>query len=230
MKDYDVLNELVPKTQELHRLIFDKGYEQGRTDTLNQQSCKDVVSRKAVDELSKSLVHVTRDKADFLCKFWEGLQKLSSVMLQPCDDCISRSDVKKYLSAPDANGDRVIYESDLDLLPSVTPKKETCEDAVNRQAVIKLLSYDWANRPAHKAVESIKNLPSVTPKKETGHWIDISISGKIDGHITEAYICSKCGATSVFLMIDGKIINGDLCPNCGAEMVEPQKSEVQNDT
>lgn len=40
---------------------------------------------------------------------------------QPCEDCISRADVKKYLSAPDANGDRVIYESDLDLLPSVTP-------------------------------------------------------------------------------------------------------------
>lgn len=41
---------------------------------------------------------------------------------QTCDDCISRADVKKYLSAPDANGDRVIYESDLDLLPSVTPQ------------------------------------------------------------------------------------------------------------
>lgn len=41
---------------------------------------------------------------------------------QPCEDCISRADVKKYLSAPDANGDRVIYESDLDLLPPVTPQ------------------------------------------------------------------------------------------------------------
>lgn len=73
---------------------------------------------------------------------------------------------------------------------------------------------------------SIKNLPSVTPKKETGYWIDISISGEIDGHIIKAYTCSKCGAISVFRMIDGKIINGDLCPNCGAEMIEPQKSEV----
>lgn len=41
---------------------------------------------------------------------------------QPCEDAISRADVKKYLSAPDANGDRVIYESDLDLLPSVNPQ------------------------------------------------------------------------------------------------------------
>jgi hypothetical protein len=43
---------------------------------------------------------------------------------QPCEDAISRRDVKKYLSAPNENGDRVIYESDLDLLPSVTPTRK----------------------------------------------------------------------------------------------------------
>ena len=32
MKNYEVLNELVPKTQELHRAVFDKGYEQGVND------------------------------------------------------------------------------------------------------------------------------------------------------------------------------------------------------
>lgn len=31
-KDYSILDELVPKTQELHRAIFDKGYEQGFND------------------------------------------------------------------------------------------------------------------------------------------------------------------------------------------------------
>lgn len=36
MKDYSILDELVPKTQELHRAIFDKGYEQGQKDTLEQ--------------------------------------------------------------------------------------------------------------------------------------------------------------------------------------------------
>lgn len=41
---------------------------------------------------------------------------------ESCEDAISRADIKKYLSAPDANGDRVIYESDLDLLPPVTPQ------------------------------------------------------------------------------------------------------------
>ena len=37
MKDYNALDELVPKTQELHRAIFDKGYEQGQKDALGQQ-------------------------------------------------------------------------------------------------------------------------------------------------------------------------------------------------
>lgn len=37
MKNYDVLNELVPKTQELHRAIFDKGYEQGFKDGANSE-------------------------------------------------------------------------------------------------------------------------------------------------------------------------------------------------
>ena len=36
MKNYDVLNELVPKTQELHRAIFDKGYEQGKAYILDK--------------------------------------------------------------------------------------------------------------------------------------------------------------------------------------------------
>lgn len=36
MKDYSILDDLVPKTQELHRAIFDKGYTQGQKDILEQ--------------------------------------------------------------------------------------------------------------------------------------------------------------------------------------------------
>ena len=50
------------------------------------------------------------------------LVAIKALEQQTCDDAISRADVKKYLSAPDANGDCVIYESDLDLLPPVTPQ------------------------------------------------------------------------------------------------------------
>ncbi len=46
---------------------------------LKQKSCTDAISRQAVDKLSKELVHTTRDKADFLCNFWEGLRKLPPV-------------------------------------------------------------------------------------------------------------------------------------------------------
>lgn len=57
---------------------------------------------------------------------WADKDEQNLTMKQdPCDDAISRADVKKYLSAPDANGDRVIYESDLDLLPPVTPTRPT---------------------------------------------------------------------------------------------------------
>ena len=47
-----------------------------------QQPCGDCINRQAIDELSKELVHTTRDKADFLCHFWEGLQKLPPVTPQ----------------------------------------------------------------------------------------------------------------------------------------------------
>ena len=46
------------------------------------EPCEDCISREAVDKLSRDLVHVTRDKADFLCNFWEGLRKLPSVTPQ----------------------------------------------------------------------------------------------------------------------------------------------------
>ena len=59
MKNYDILNELVPKTQELHRAIFDKGYEQGQKDILEQLHYDNCVSRQAVlntlDKMDKAL-------------------------------------------------------------------------------------------------------------------------------------------------------------------------------
>ena len=46
---------------------------------LKQEPCEDCISRQAVDELSEALVHTTINKADFVCNFWERLQKLPSV-------------------------------------------------------------------------------------------------------------------------------------------------------
>ena len=67
---------------EKYEKAFDDGYKNGYTQArfdYEQQSCDDCISRKMVDELSKKLVHTTRDKADFLCNFWEGLRNLPSV-------------------------------------------------------------------------------------------------------------------------------------------------------
>lgn len=175
-------------------------------EALEQQPCEDWYdvpsdemtleqARQAVKDLRKKLVEYLKQ--------------------EPCDDCISRSDVKKYLSAPDANGDRVIYESDLDLLPSVTPKKETCEDAVSRQAVLDVLKKHWLEGTvAHRVIDeiglSINVLPSVTPKEKTGRWIFDEI---LDKH----YYCSECKSMGVDYW--------DYCPYCGCRMVEPQESE-----
>lgn len=43
MKDYSVLDKLVPQTEKLHRAIFDEGYTQGYTDG-EDNTCKNLVS------------------------------------------------------------------------------------------------------------------------------------------------------------------------------------------
>lgn len=55
------------------------------------EPCEDCISREAVDKLSRDLVHVTRDKADFLCNFWEGLNALPSVKPKYTDEEIDKA-------------------------------------------------------------------------------------------------------------------------------------------
>jgi hypothetical protein len=50
-----------------------------RSTVLEQELSEDCISRQAVNMLSIDLVYVTGDKADFLCKFWTGLDALPSV-------------------------------------------------------------------------------------------------------------------------------------------------------
>lgn len=187
-------------------------------EALEQQPCKDwhdvpsdemtfEQARQAVKDLRKKLVEYLRQ--------------------EPCDDCISRSDVKKYLSAPDANGDRVIYESDLDLLPSVTP--QLCDDCISRQAVfdgLASIAKVKARSDAQKSLMGrimffVEQLPSVTPKEKTGRWIrwyetiEQEHCTIHDPHCK----CSECNQeydpyiASLF----------SYCPNCGAKMQEAEK-------
>ena len=88
---------------------------------------------------------------------------------QPCEDAVSKADVKKYLSAPDVNGDRVIYEDDLDLLPSVTPTQK------------------WT--PCSKGLPD----PQDNGDKDFSDWVQITINighpEPKDPYVTEGYYC-----------------------------------------
>ena len=61
MKDYAVLDDLIPKTQELHRAIFDKGYEQGKADVLNKINA----------EIKETANKIRNIRDDNLCFFTE---------------------------------------------------------------------------------------------------------------------------------------------------------------
>lgn len=92
LKDYKRLLEQEPSDTvsrgAFEQVIWERDVAIGQLEKLGYglgqkvEPCDDAVSRKAVDELSKELVHTTRDKADFLCNFWEGLQKLPPVTPQ----------------------------------------------------------------------------------------------------------------------------------------------------
>lgn len=91
---------------------------------------------------------------------------------------------------------------------------------------------EFVKNAAEKALDeilydgkSIREWIKIIAKQEpeTGRWIGDEIQGEIDGQIVKAFICSKCGAISVFRITDGKIVNGDLCPNCGARMSEVEE-------
>ena len=124
----------------------------------------------------------------------------------------------------------VNYENDkaLSQEPTVTSTDEpmtmvyptiVCDDAVSRQSVLEqawTLEYPDSSSEKVVSVKDIEKLPSVTQK--SGKWIDKDLR-------KEEYVligkCSVCGQVRV---ID------KYCANCGCSMVEPQESEVRNET
>ena len=80
--DLDILGQYGGETAEAYKMAIK---------ALEAQPCEDCISREAVDKLSRDLVHVTRDKADFLCNFWEGLNALPSVKPKYTDEEIDKA-------------------------------------------------------------------------------------------------------------------------------------------
>ena len=163
MKDYAVLDDLIPKTQELHRAIFDKGYEQGQKDILEQQPCKDwhdvpsdemtlEQARQAVKDLRKKLAEDLINQKATTCRHgghceWVACDRCNhyepdGLNQQPCGDAISRQAaidiIESWLSCDDYNdAERHIMramQSVLYDLPSVKPQ-QPCEDCISRQSV-----------------------------------------------------------------------------------------------
>jgi len=121
-------------------------------------------------------------------------------------------------------------------------KQMPCEDAISRQAVIDVIESMSNANPSYwntcnvvdrgNLIDEIMELPSVTPQPKTGHWEHggelsrVFIGGVLKGINYEDWHCSNCHCV-VEQSIKPK---WSYCPNCGAKMVEPQESEVENDT
>lgn len=221
MKDYNVLNDLVPKTQELHRAIFDKGYEQGQKDILEQLSYDDCISRQAViNAINHNCIYENEYNLT-ASHIMEKVKQLPPVTLQRCEDWY------------DVPSDEMTLEQARQAVKDLRKKlaerleQESCDDCINRQAAIDTIEswlscddYNETERHIMRAMQSVLyDLPSVTPKEKTGHWtplLDNDGSPTLEETYGKVYRCSACGFISY---------GENFCGNCGAKMSEPQKSE-----
>lgn len=202
---------------------------------LEQESCN-------LDDAREDFMHDVYNTLDSLPtneeanRIIDSFDRVTSGLKQDfCEDCISRADAKKYLSAPDANGDRVIYESDLDLLPPVQPKHTECDDAISRSSLLGKFDDCYKEKvkiaPNNMAegfvqVEKlIKQEPPVTPKPKMGHWI-VQPSNEEQGERPFIWWkCSNCGQVIFSETTHDRLEFHAFCGRCGARMVKPQESE-----
>ena len=106
-------------------------------------------------------------------------------------------------------------------------EQEPCDDAISRQHITEqyescadMLS-DEELVGANLVMEWVYKAPSVRPQEQTGHWI-LTIED------WNKWACSECGYSK---RTDIHVKLGyNYCPDCGARMVEPQESEVRNET
>lgn len=132
---------------------------------------------------------------------------LTTLQQEPCDKCV-------YSTSEGCQYD--------DITETIPP----FDDCISRQAVIDMTGLsEWfdSSDSYNEFVIALSELPPATSQPKMGHWINDVIQGEIDGQIVKAFICSECGAISVFRITDGKIVNGDLCPNCCAKMTESEE-------
>ena len=129
-------------------------------------------------------------------------------------------------------------------LPSVSTENPnrcgedvTCTDAISRQDVIdafeKRANIDWERlKVLYPLLEEIEQLPSVSTEK-TGRWIPVSVIEDIKADIKSEYVSLRHRTDEDIELgecMGLKIALGIIDSHTVAKMVEPQESEVKNET
>ena len=135
-KDYNVLDELTPKTVELHRAIFDKGYKQGFNEGQAHQLASDDVFRESCE---KSAYEKGLNDA------WECVKKLAYEKMEGgfdfkelkeiFDGRILTTEILQNYSASEAVKKAKEYEE----------KQKADSNKVTRQSIIKSQLMDIVN-------------------------------------------------------------------------------------
>lgn len=115
---------------------------------------------------------------------------------EPCEDCISRSELLKALDTWDKFGYRCAKFEKL--------------DSVTEKYFVPYIHYDDVKK-------AIKGMSSIQPKPKTGRWIYNKEIG--------SPVCSECGGICLCLDYYYGPLESNYCPTCGAKMVKPQESE-----
>ena len=177
--------------------------------------------RRAYDKLQEQQPCDDATLKDIFCMGCEYREQ------EPCD-AVSRKEVMNmlhnhafdYATSTKISALLKTMRVEVDRMPPVTPAEKVghCEDCVSREAVLDLCDSKDEEYKVRHFREDVECLPPVYPKQRMGHWISDAIQGEIDGQLVKAFICSECGAISVFRITGGKIVNGDSCANCRAKM------------
>ena len=225
---------------------WNKEFTEALTDILEQVPCEDCVSKQAVAEVLLKYAHSEVGKAfvEFLVGQINDLPPVNPQMPSISEDGTltvnveDGSKVSRVLVCGDNHFGGLYYPDQEPCDKCVYSTNEGCQydditetippfdDCISRQAVIDMTGLsEWfdSSDSYNEFVIALSELPPATSQPKMGHWINDVIQGEIDGQIVKAFICSECGAISVFRITDGKIVNGDLCPNCCAKMTESEE-------
>lgn len=201
---------------------------------LDQETCKDSVSRKAI--LSKIKEVCFSDKwlqfrvnkgshgqRDFIIDYIEKLPPVTpNTNKKPCEDSVSRKAVLNLAKDLDFSGVKVLEHykhrcieiEDVEQLPPVTPDLSSLRE-INRALTERVKYLEDMEKYAtpktfihrDRTVQDFVEKCRECGRQKTGKWI------RVDHNKVK---CSECEITHLIAQYPHGAIN--YCPNCGAEM------------